>query len=171
MRKRLQREVLFHWLIQDQTQMNLFQSFNIWILCKSLYTCWIDMPGVDRSSDGSDVARAQSCSEEMVVFLEELTCQSVEERVEAGERYHVAHPWKSVWQFSKACLHKWMPFIIFIARSCERLQVPFPGQFLSRCCFTLCLAMEVEPRIAKQYKCYCCCIYKNYKGKVVEDEK
>ena len=28
-----------------------------------------------------------------------------------------------------------------------------PGRFLSRHCFTLCITMEVEPRIAKQYKC------------------
>ena len=27
-----------------------------------------------------------------------------------------------------------------------------PGRFLSRCCFTLCIKVEVEPRIAKQYK-------------------
>ena len=26
-----------------------------------------------------------------------------------------------------------------------------PGRFLSRRCFTLCITMEVEPRIAKQY--------------------
>ena len=41
-----------------------------------------------------------------MVFLEELTCQSVEKLVEVGERYHVAHPWKSVGQFSEAGLHK-----------------------------------------------------------------
>ena len=32
-----------------------------------------------------------------------------------------------------------------------------PGRFLSRRCFTLCLTMEVEPRIAKQYKCHHYC--------------
>ena len=32
-----------------------------------------------------------------------------------------------------------------------------PGRFLSRRCFTLCITMEVEPRIAKQYKCHHCC--------------
>ena len=29
--------------------------------------------------------------------------------------------------------------------------------------------MEVEPRIAKQYKCHHCCSCKNYRGKGVED--
>ena len=32
-----------------------------------------------------------------------------------------------------------------------------PGRFLSRRCFTLCITVEVEPRIAKQYKCHHCC--------------
>ena len=48
-----------------------------------------------------------------------------------------------------------------------------PGQFLSRRCLTLCITMEVEPRIAKQYKCQqykCrhCCSCKNYRGKGME---
>ena len=42
-----------------------------------------------------------------------------------------------------------------------------PGRFLSRRCFTLRITMEVEPRIAKQYKCHQCCSCKNYRGKVV----
>ena len=46
-----------------------------------------------------------------------------------------------------------------------------PGRFLSRRCFTLCITMEVEPRIAKQYKCHHCCICKNYRGKGMEDGK
>ena len=28
--------------------------------------------------------------------------------------------------------------------------------------------MEVEPRIAKQYKCHHCCSFKNYRGKGME---
>ena len=32
-----------------------------------------------------------------------------------------------------------------------------PGRFLSRRCLTLCIIMEVEPRIAKHYKCHHCC--------------
>ena len=43
-----------------------------------------------------------------------------------------------------------------------------PGRFLSRRCFTLCITMEVEPRIAKQYKCHHCCSCKNYRGKGME---
>ena len=44
-----------------------------------------------------------------------------------------------------------------------------PGRFLSRHFFTtLCITMEVEPRIAKQYKCQYCCSCKNYRGKVME---
>ena len=40
-----------------------------------------------------------------------------------------------------------------------------PGRFLSRRCFTLCITMELEPRIAKQYKCHHCCGSKNYREK------
>ena len=40
-----------------------------------------------------------------------------------------------------------------------------PGRFLSRRCFTLCITVEVEPRIAKQYKCQYCCSCKNFRGK------
>ena len=43
-----------------------------------------------------------------------------------------------------------------------------PGRFLSRRRFTLCITMEVEPRIAKQYKCQHCCSCKNYRGKGME---
>ena len=32
-----------------------------------------------------------------------------------------------------------------------------PGRFLSRRHFMLCITVEVEPRIAKQYKCQYCC--------------
>ena len=46
-----------------------------------------------------------------------------------------------------------------------------PGRFLCRRCFTLCITMEVEPRVAKQYKCHHCCICKNYRGKGMEGEK
>ena len=45
------------------------------------------------------------------------------------------------------------------------------GRFLSRCCFTLCITMEVEPRIAKQYKCHHCCSCKNNRGKGIEGGK
>ena len=42
------------------------------------------------------------------------------------------------------------------------------GWFLNRLCFMLCITMEVEPRIAKQYKCYHCCSCKNDQGKGIE---
>ena len=35
----------------------------------------------------------------------------------------------------------------------------------------LCITMEAEPRIAKQYKCYHCCSCKNYWGKGMEGGK
>ena len=57
--------------------------------------------------------------------------------------------------------------ILFGARSCE-VASSLPGRFLSRRSFTLCITMEVEPRIAKQYKCHHCCSCKNYWGKVME---
>ena len=57
----------------------------------------------------------------------------------------------------------WFALVIFRARSRQRSQLPLPGRFLSRRCFTLCITMEVEPRIAKQYKCHYCCVCKNYK--------
>ena len=44
-----------------------------------------------------------------------------------------------------------------------------PG--LSRRCFTLYITVEVEPRIAKQYKCQYCCSCKNYRGKGMEGGK
>ena len=35
----------------------------------------------------------------------------------------------------------------------------------------LCITIETEPRIAKQYKCYHCCCCKNYQEKGMEGEK
>ena len=55
--------------------------------------------------------------------------------------------------------------VIFRARSRERSQLPLPGCFLSSLWFTLCITMEVEPRIVKEYRRVC----ENCKGKVVED--
>ena len=40
-----------------------------------------------------------------------------------------------------------------------------PDQFLSRRCFTLCITMDAEPRIAKQYKCHHCRNCKKNTGK------
>jgi len=58
--------------------------------------------------------------------------------------------------------------------SCKKLRevaASLPGQFVSRCCFTLCITMEVEPRFAKQYKCHHCYICKNYREKGMEGGK
>ena len=46
-----------------------------------------------------------------------------------------------------------------------------PGRFLSRRCFTLCITMEDEPKIAKQYKCQHCCSCKNYRERGWRVEK
>ena len=46
-----------------------------------------------------------------------------------------------------------------------------PGQFPSRHRFTLCITMEVEPRIVKQYKYHHSCSCKNYWGKGMEGGK
>ena len=59
-------------------------------------------------------------------------------------------------------------------RSCkwsQQVSASFPGWFLSRCCFTLCITMEVKHRIAKQYKCHYCCSCKNYREKGMEGGK
>ena len=61
--------------------------------------------------------------------------------------------------------------VIFRARSRERSHRHFWVEFLSRRCFTLCITMEVEPRIAKQYKCHHCCSCKNYRGKGMKGGK
>ena len=50
----------------------------------------------------------------------------------------------------------------------REVAVSLPGRFLSRRYFTLCITVEVEPRIAKQYKCQYCCSFKNYRGKGME---
>ena len=53
----------------------------------------------------------------------------------------------------------------------QEVRVSLPGQFLSRHCFMLWITMEVEPRLAKQYKCHHCCSCKNYRGKGMEGGK
>ena len=50
----------------------------------------------------------------------------------------------------------------------RKVAASLPGGFLSTRCSTLCITMEVEPRIAKQYKCHSCCSCKNYRGKGME---
>ena len=67
-------------------------------------------------------------------------------------------------RFSEAFLLEWMPFVIFRARSRERSQRHFWVGVASRC-------VEVEPRIAKQYKCQYYCSCKNYRGKWMKGGK
>ena len=57
-----------------------------------------------------------------------------------------------------------IPIAQEIARGHSALQ----GRFLGRRCFTLCITVEVEPRVAKQYKFQYCCGSKNYRGKGME---
>ena len=65
-----------------------------------------------------------------------------------------------------------MPFVIFRARCRAReVAASLPGRFLSRRCFTLCITMELEPKIAKKYKCHHCRSCKNYWGKGMEGGK
>ena len=78
-----------------------------------------------------------------------------------------AHAQSSIGRFSEAGLLEWMRFVIFRARSRSTFLVRFP----SRRCFTLCTTVEVEPRIAKQYKCQYCCSCKDYCGKGMEGGK
>ena len=58
-----------------------------------------------------------------------------------------------------------------LRKKSREVAASLPGRFLSRRCFTLCITMEVEPRIAKQDKCHHCCSCKNYQGKEMEGGK
>ena len=48
-------------------------------------------------------------------------------------------------------------------RKSRKVAASLPGRFLRRHCFMLCITMEVQPKIAKQYKCRHCCSCKNYR--------
>ena len=66
----------------------------------------------------------------------------------------------------------WVNAFCNLSRKKSReVTVSLPGRFLSRRCFTMCIAMEVEPRIVKQYKWHHCCSCKNYWGKQMEGGK
>ena len=58
-----------------------------------------------------------------------------------------------------------------LRKKSQEVVVSLPGWFLSRHCFLLCITMEVEPRIVKQYKCHHCCSCKNYWEKGMEGGK
>ena len=56
-----------------------------------------------------------------------------------------------------------------LSRKMSREVAPsLSGGFLNRRCFTLCITMIAEPRIAKQYISHHCCNCKNYRGKGME---
>ena len=55
-----------------------------------------------------------------------------------------------------------------LRKKLQEVAASLPGRFLSRRCFMLCITVEAEPRIAKQYKCHHCCSCKNYRGKGME---
>ena len=76
----------------------------------------------------------------------------------------------AIGRFNKAGLLEWMHFVIFCAKV-ARGRSALPSQFLSRCCFTLCITVELEPRIAKQYKCQYSWSCKYYCGKGLEGGK
>ena len=66
----------------------------------------------------------------------------------------------------------WVNALCNLSRKKSReVAASHPGQFLSRRCFMLCITMEVEPRVAKQYKCQHCCSCKNYRGEGMEGGK
>ena len=55
-----------------------------------------------------------------------------------------------------------------LSQEVARGRTSLPGWFLNWRCFSLCITMEVETRIAKQYKCHYCCSCKNYRVKVMK---
>ena len=59
----------------------------------------------------------------------------------------------------------------FSRKKSREVAASLPGRFLSRRCFTLCITMEAELRIAKQYKCHHCCSCKTIPGKGDEGRK
>ena len=79
----------------------------------------------------------------------------------------LGHP---VGRFSEAGLQSECPCNLSHKKS-QEVRVSLPGQFLRRHCFMLWITMEVEPRLAKQYKCHHCCSCKNYRGKGMEGGK
>ena len=77
-------------------------------------------------------------------------------------------PWCSMWPSCWAVQWNWFARVNalcnLLRKKSPEVALSLPGQFLSRRCFMLCITMEVEPRIAKQYKCHRCYSCKNYHG-------
>ena len=66
----------------------------------------------------------------------------------------------------------WVNALCNLSRKKSReVAASLPGRFLSRRCFTLCITVEAEPRVVKQYKCQYCCSCKNYQRKEMEGGK
>ena len=63
-----------------------------------------------------------------------------------------------------------MRFVIFHARSRGRLQGTSRLISEQALLHAVCITVELEPRITKQYKCQYCCSCKNYCGKGMEGE-
>ena len=75
------------------------------------------------------------------------------------------------WAVQWSCFARVNALCNLLGKKSREVAASFPGRFLSRRCFTLCITVEVEPRITKQYKCQYCCSYKNYRRKGMEGGK
>ena len=84
-----------------------------------------------------------------------------------GYLYHIGRSLYHIGWFSEAGLLV-NTLCNLLCKKSQEAAASLPGQFLSRRCFTLCITMEVEPRIAKQYKFHYCCSCKKYRVKGME---
>ena len=113
----------------------------------------------------------------------ERACQPTAVTIIHHHKYSGKHMHAHAHTHSHACIHScywavqwsWFAQVYALCNlSCKKsweVTVSLPGWFLSRCCFMLCITMEVEPWIAKQYKCHHYCSCKNYWGKGMESGK
>ena len=69
------------------------------------------------------------------------------------------------WTVQRSWFAQVNALVNLLRKKSREVATSLPGRFLSRCCFTLCITMEAEPRIVKQYKCHHCCSCKKYQGK------
>ena len=76
---------------------------------------------------------------------------------------HVSVCWAIQWS--------WFARVNALCNLSRKKSQALPGRFWSRRCFTLCITVDFEPRITKQYKCQDCCSCKKYCGKVMEGGK
>ena len=79
----------------------------------------------------------------------------------------LSHYWVVQWSW-----FAWVNVLCNLSRKMSReVAASLLGRFLCRHCFMLCIKMEAEPRIVKQYKCHHCCSCKNYQEKGMEGGK